>query len=291
MRIDWDRTEVRVETAGRYHWKSGVDRERTWNGRLYQYVLWYTLGGRADIQLHSGRVPVTRGTLLWLRPGWQYDCVQDPADPIRKYAIHFHLLNADGSPRPSTKPLPPELLRVDVDEALVCGILERLVGPVPFNQGQFEFKAPARWAAVVMLRGLLMHLDAMNTPGEDFSLRDATSTLDPTSEIGRIASEIATSPGEVPSIAELAVRCKMQPSHFCQVFKKHFRRTPRDFLILWRLRHARRLLTDTDLSVKQIAFSLGYENPHFFSRQFKAEVGRTPTAYRAAQRRASSIPI
>lgn len=44
---------------------------------------------------------------------------------------------------------------------------------------------------------------------------------------------------------------------------------------------ARKLLVDTD-SVSEIAYSVGYEDPNYFIREFKKSFGYTPNRYRIA---------
>lgn len=46
------------------------------------------------------------------------------------------------------------------------------------------------------------------------------------------------------------------------------------------LLEARRLLFHSRLSVKEIAFSLGYDDPSYFNRFFKKKVGETPLSFR-----------
>ncbi len=45
---------------------------------------------------------------------------------------------------------------------------------------------------------------------------------------------------------------------------------------------AKRLLVHSDLSVKEIAFELGFEDPHYFSRLFKKSSKKTPLEFRTS---------
>lgn len=53
--------------------------------------------------------------------------------------------------------------------------------------------------------------------------------------------------------------------------------------LLTRIAKARTLLTETDLPVKAISDSLGYQNVHYFNRQFKRFVGVPPARYRQSR--------
>jgi YesN/AraC family two-component response regulator len=53
-----------------------------------------------------------------------------------------------------------------------------------------------------------------------------------------------------------------------------------DFLRSQRLKHAARILKTTDLSVNEIAYQSGFNNPSYFVRRFKQAYGMTPGEYR-----------
>jgi len=58
--------------------------------------------------------------------------------------------------------------------------------------------------------------------------------------------------------------------------------TPLDFLREARIKRACQLLTDSDSTVSEVAFSCGFADPKYFSRCFKASVGLSPTDYKNA---------
>lgn len=289
MMINWDNTRVRVQTAGLYQWRKGQRHEKSWHGVLQCQVLWLCMGGKAVMHLHQGNISIAPGVMLWLRPGWHYVCEQDPDDPVRHYAVYFNLMEENGQVRQPNKPLPPELL-VNADIDFTVAVIRRLMGPVPPNTAQFSFHAPDRVASVTLFRGLLMELDTSNAE-ENLLPNSEVSIADSRLEITQIAAEIAQSPADIPPISDLAERCHMSPSHFCQCFIRMFGHTPQKYLIMWRIRHGQRLLVETELSVKQIAAYIGYTNPHFFSRQFKQITRQTPLEYRAANRGKLSVGV
>jgi AraC-like DNA-binding protein len=72
----------------------------------------------------------------------------------------------------------------------------------------------------------------------------------------------------------------MSEPTFSKYFKKASGTTFSDMVKKLRIAHARRLLDSSDLPISEVAAESGYRNLANFNRQFLAEVGMTPTAYR-----------
>ena len=58
-------------------------------------------------------------------------------------------------------------------------------------------------------------------------------------------------------------------------------RSAHQFIQDMRLAKAEMLLKDTGLPITEVAFSIGFSDPHYFSKVFKKNFGLKPTAYRA----------
>lgn len=72
----------------------------------------------------------------------------------------------------------------------------------------------------------------------------------------------------------------MSEPTFSKYFKRAAGATFSSMVKRLRIAHARRLLDTTDLSAAKVAQTSGYNNMSNFNRQFLAEVGISPTAYR-----------
>ena len=81
-------------------------------------------------------------------------------------------------------------------------------------------------------------------------------------------------------VATLAARANVSPSHFFALFKRQIGCAPIDYFIRLRMQHACRLLDETVMSVKEVAATLGYDDPFYFSRIFKSVNHVAPTEYR-----------
>ena len=53
-----------------------------------------------------------------------------------------------------------------------------------------------------------------------------------------------------------------------------------DYLTSLRIIKAEELLKNSDISIKEICFEVGYRDPNYFSRIFKKNIGITPTEFR-----------
>ncbi len=82
-------------------------------------------------------------------------------------------------------------------------------------------------------------------------------------------------------ISTLSARAGMSPAHFFSLFKRATGNSPIAFLTRVRMRHARELLEQTPLTVKEVARSIGYRDPLYFSRIFKSVHGVAPGIWRA----------
>ena len=80
--------------------------------------------------------------------------------------------------------------------------------------------------------------------------------------------------------AEAAEAAHMSASHFQHLYKKQFGKSFISDAIVSRMERAKYLLTHTEYRVMDIAYELGYAAEEQFMRQFKREVGMTPTGYR-----------
>ena len=80
--------------------------------------------------------------------------------------------------------------------------------------------------------------------------------------------------------ASFAALANLSESHYRSLFKTQTGYAPMDYFIRLRMHKACQLLDTTSLSVKEIATAVGYEDPLYFSRVFKAVIEMTPSQYR-----------
>ncbi len=82
------------------------------------------------------------------------------------------------------------------------------------------------------------------------------------------------------SLNEVAAQVSLSPSHFSVVFGQETARTFKEYLTETRIKRAKELLRTTTLKSSEIAYQIGYTDPHYFSYVFRKNTGLTPTEFR-----------
>ena len=82
------------------------------------------------------------------------------------------------------------------------------------------------------------------------------------------------------TLEETAEHVHLSPAYFSSVFKQACGTSFSDYLNLIRIEESKRLLSNTDYSILNIAVAVGYRDQSYFSKVFKKYTGMTPKQYR-----------
>jgi two-component system response regulator YesN len=82
------------------------------------------------------------------------------------------------------------------------------------------------------------------------------------------------------SLDEVSKEVDISPYYFSKLFKEETGENFIEYLTNMRIKRAKELLNDTDMSMKEICCRIGYSDPNYFSRIFKKNLGVTPTEYK-----------
>ena len=81
-------------------------------------------------------------------------------------------------------------------------------------------------------------------------------------------------------LEDMAEKANLSPYYFTRVFKTVTGYTPHEYLLITRMNAAKFLLHDTQASVKETCFSVGFTNESNFCTSFKKIIGVTPSEYK-----------
>jgi AraC-like DNA-binding protein len=88
----------------------------------------------------------------------------------------------------------------------------------------------------------------------------------------------------------LAGSLGLSRAHFIRSFRDTFGETPHRYLQRRRLERAMALLRETDSSVTEICFDVGFSSLGTFSRTFREVVGESPREYRERAAPQADVP-
>jgi AraC-like DNA-binding protein len=241
-----------------FSWKEG----RT----LSEYQLVYITRGRGVFETRqTGRVRVEAGQVLMLFPG-----VWHRYRPVRKQGwtenwIGFNGDVADRIMGSFFSPAKP-VLRVGHDQELQ-DVIRSVAGVMR--------QAPPGYQQIIGARTMealaLIRAKALNASPSD---RDLAR------KVQQARSHLAQHYREAVDMHVLARSLGLSYSRFRAVFKAQTGTSPQQYLINIRLNLARYWLTDSDLTVSEIAANLGFSSAYYFSRLFRMKKGACPSAYR-----------
>ena len=82
------------------------------------------------------------------------------------------------------------------------------------------------------------------------------------------------------SLEELAQVAGMSTSHYSAVFREKLQSAPINFFTFLKIQEACRLLENTRLRIKEVAYQIGYGDPYYFSRVFTQVMSVSPRDFR-----------
>jgi AraC family transcriptional regulator of arabinose operon len=83
------------------------------------------------------------------------------------------------------------------------------------------------------------------------------------------------------SLSDLSSQYNYSVSRFSNLFKQKTGYAPIDYFVQMKMQKACQQLDFTDSSIKEIAFSMGFDDPYYFSKRFRTVIGMSPKKYRA----------
>lgn len=91
-------------------------------------------------------------------------------------------------------------------------------------------------------------------------------------------------------LCELASLMNISTMYFSNYFKQVFHISPKQYILNKRLGESQRLLLESELSIKEIAYAVGFENESYFSEYFSKKVGISALRFRNRRLNAGSEP-
>jgi len=110
--------------------------------------------------------------------------------------------------------------------------------------------------------------------------RNFTGALDAAQKVAQSITYMKQHLDQPATASSFAALANLSESHYRALFKRQTGYGPVDYFIRLRMHKACQLLDTSNLSIKEIAIAVGYDDPFYFSRAFKTVYEMAPTQYR-----------
>ena len=229
--------------------------------RIVNYELVLVLRGTGMIEIMGKTYTAGPGDLIFFRPGIVNRLWVKQEPYFEFFGLHFNL-------PPGTKPPElPDLLHLDAPQRIE--ILFRKLHGIYLEKGHLH-EVHENLLLQQILCELLTILFEKETSSNPLRIRQVLEYIHE-----NLYREI--------TLEELYSQSGLQKTAFIQLFRQVTGTTPLQYIIRQRLENARELLTESNLSVSQIAEQCGFSDPFYFSRCFSKHYGHSPREYRSAR--------
>jgi AraC-like DNA-binding protein len=182
--------------------------------------------------------------------------------------IGFHGLKAESYLVQAGLDLNNPIFRYDKDD-FISNCFKQMIGTKNLGRGK-----EAR------LIGLLYTLLSQLIENIDENIIHSEKSNMPEKYIRKAIEYISMNYSIKTSIKDIAAYVGLDRSYLYTLFKEHLSISPQSFLINFRMDKACQLMLNPDLSIGDIARSVGYQDPLVFSKAFKKIKGASPSEYR-----------
>lgn len=240
---------------------------------LYQPMICLVLQGAKEILHHDGRVTFGAGQTAIVSHELVTGARILQATPDRPYvALACHIVPE--ILRSLQAELEPDALVAARSDAVAAGQADRAVVDAMTRLLDLNQRPVERRVLDPLVRRELHFRVLLSQHGA--MLRQLAQPGSPASRVARAISHIRQNWNNPLRTQELAQIAGMSPSSFHEHFKAVTATSPIQYQKSLRLVEARRLLAETGEAISSVAFSVGYESPTQFSRDYRRIHGMAP---------------
>lgn len=254
-----------ITDVGYYPHAALHDRERRKGSP--QHILIYCIKGEGWYYLHNQKHTVKPNQIFVLPANVAHRYGTDAANPWTIYWLHFMgsqahhfltFLHQGANSSPITVSPQPERF------ALFDDILSHV--EMSYNMDSIVY------ANSSLSRFLATFNNAVYNPNPINPVED-----DPISQTITYMKEHLSQSLKLEDLAGIA---GMSASHYSAVFREKVQSAPINFFTFLKIQEACRLLENTQLRIKEVAYQIGYADPYHFSRVFANVMGVSPRDFR-----------
>lgn len=180
--------------------------------------------------------------------------------------------------------LPFALFRREIGwQQEVCDLLEACYELMKLRQGAWEMRVQRSISRI--FEAIFLHMDEL--PRTQCSRMQLAAQL----RLRQMQACIRERYAQPLTLNELAAAARVSRSEANRCFKACMGCSPMEALLQYRLNEARRLLLETDLSVREVALRCGFNSESYFQRRFRRAYGCSAGSMRSLGKPSRKIHI
>lgn len=228
------------------------------------YLLEYVMEGTGELRLQSQSHPLRKGCLYFYGPGIPCQILTSRERPLVKYFFAFHCGN-------------PSLQDHYQMDRLFFGanrggdLVGDLVGQL-FEEAcaatEDSWRICCHYLDIILLKAARTRLMEQHYTERAFQV------------FRRVKAFIEDNYLELDRLPDVAVAMDLDVSYISRLFKRYYHLTPYNFLLKKKMEHALDVLRQGEVSVREAALAVGFEDPFHFSRVFRKFKGISPSQAR-----------
>lgn len=239
---------------------------------LNEYQMLYLIEGEGTFSsMHVKDVPIKAGDIFLLFPGEWHTYRPLPGKPWKSYWIGYKGRNMDDRLKYNFLSLSKPIYHVGFSGDVVA--LYESAFKVAKEEGAYYQQVLAG-----VVNNLLGHMYSLE---RNIELNRRGGYVD---MINKARLLIRDGVESKITVQEIAAELGSSYSNFRKLFKEYTGMSPALYQQTLRLQRAKELLSTTAMSIKEIAYSLNFDSPDYFSSKFKTKVGCKPSEFRARTR-------
>jgi AraC-like DNA-binding protein len=235
-----------------------------------RYVIIFVVQGTFQFQLDDFETELTKGDILYVRPGPYRSGTNGPHPPHQKYVAHFQL--------------DPSSLLLASPHADEKGYELFKTNRAEYYRQRFHVLHQA-WIDKSAYHEFVCHGLISEIYGSLLQELERKNVSSYKLKIARqIEKHIQEHYKEDIKLGQLCELVQLSPNYVIHIFKEVFNQTPLGYIHQLRISVAHDLLLQSDMAIHEISSYLGFCDPTYFNRVFRKLTGMPPSLLRKEKR-------
>ncbi len=250
-------------------------------------------GGKEFYQRDRCKYAVSEGQFLLLNEGTEYSSYIEPDSSVESLTINFNIkyqsevarLVLSGNDKLIDDPFITPERGIGVEEKLFAysaATLPLIYKIKALTENFQENAGPINETLYFLLEAVLLSNAELYDEIKDINAARLSTRREIYRRLNEVKDYIDSCFNEDITLDNLSKIALMSPFHLLRQFKKNYHTTPHQYLMNRRLDRAKNSILNSDASLTDICFMIGFRDISSFSKLFKRRFGLSPKQYRTA---------